>query len=188
MREELAGMDAEGYRQRARSEELRYFGATHRYCGKCGAETEGDPMTGMLTCPQCGTEIFPRLNPAIVVLVLRGDKALLVHARNFREGMHALVAGFVEAGETPEQCVAREIREETTLTVRDIRYVGSQSWPFPSQLMMAFTARYESGELNFADGELTQGGWFDRDALPPLPTPPSLSRAVIDRWIAGEFS
>ena len=123
----------------------------------------------------------------MVVLVIRGREALLVHAASFRRPFYALVAGFVETGETLEQCVAREVREETTLEIDDIRYRGSQSWPFPSQLMLGFTARYRSGDLAFADGELTAGAFFSRDSLPMLPTPPSLSRALIDAWTRGDF-
>ena len=122
-----------------------------------------------------------------MVLVTKGEEALLVHAANFKRPFHALVAGFVEAGETLEECVAREVREETTLEIEDIRYFGSQSWPFPHQLMLGFTARWREGEVRFADGELTSGGFFRRDALPDLPTPPSLSRAIIDAWIEGKL-
>ena len=110
-----------------------------------------------------------------------------MHADNFKRPFHALVAGFVETGETLEECVAREVREETTLEIEDIRYFGSQSWPFPHQLMLGFTARWREGEVRFADGELTSGGFFRRDALPELPTPPSLSRAIIDAWIEGKL-
>lgn len=143
-----------------------------------------------LKCRDCRHEIWPQLSPAIVVLVTRdeGREALLVHAANFRrKEMYALVAGFVETGETLEECVAREIMEETTLEVADIRYAGSQSWPFPGQLMIGFTAKYAKGELCAADGELTSLGWFTRHNLPELPTPPSLSRRIIDRWIAGDL-
>ncbi len=134
-------------------------------------------------CTVCGREDFPNLSPAILVLVKRGEKALLVHARNFTRPMFALVAGFVETGESLEECVMREVREETSLEINNIRYFGSQSWPFPSQLMIAFTADYSSGDIIFADEELTQGGWFDRENVPLLPTLPSLSRRLIDAWL-----
>ena len=169
-----------------REAELEHFRSTHRYCGRCGAPTE--QASGIsVRCTGCGEEVFPRLNPAIVVLVTRGEEALLVHARNFSRPMYALVAGFVETAESLEECVVREVMEETSLRIRDIRYFGSQSWPFPSQLMIAFTAEYDSGELDFADGELTSGGWFRRENPPLLPTPPSLSRQLIDAWIADEL-
>lgn len=158
-----------------------------RYCPKCGDRLRRATEISM-KCDACGSEYFPTLSPAIVVLVTRDDgRALLVHARNFsRPEMYALVAGFVETGETLEECVAREVKEETSLEISDIKYFGSQSWPFPGQLMIGFTARYSSGELKFADGELSSGGWFSRDRLPDLPTPPSLSRSIIDSWISSD--
>ena len=143
-----------------------------------------------LKCERCGREIWPQLSPAMVVLVTRnrGEEALLVHAANFRNpDVHALVAGFVETGETLEQCVAREIREETALEVSDIRYVGSQSWPFPGQMMVGFVAEYKSGEIRLSDGELTSAGWFTRENHPPLPSQPSLSRRIIDLWIENNL-
>lgn len=169
----------------AKMQELQNFRSANRFCSFCGGQMRKASDIS-LKCEACGREIWPALSPAIVVLVTRdnGQEALLVHAANFkRKGMHALVAGFVETGETLEQCVAREIREETSLEVRDIRYAGSQSWPFPSQMMIGFTAEYAGGELCAADGELTSLGWFSRDNLPELPSPPSLSRRIIDQWI-----
>ena len=174
------------YAKAVKGAQLIHWDAAMRHCPRCGAPLERHSEISKI-CPGCGAEHFPTLSPAIVVLVLRGDEALLVHAANFRRPFYALVAGFVETGESLEQCVAREIREETSLEVEDIRYFGSQSWPFPGQLMVGFTARYASGELHWADGELTDGGFYRRDVLPSLPTPPSLSRAIIDAWIAGKI-
>ena len=143
-----------------------------------------------LKCEACGREIWPQLSPAMVVLVTRhgGEEALLVHAANFKHpDVHALVAGFVETGESLEECVAREVKEETSIEVRNIRYVGSQSWPFPGQMMVGFTAEYESGEISLSDGELTSAGWFTRDSHPRLPSQPSLSRRIIDLWLNREL-
>lgn len=171
----------------AKAQELQNFKNTNRFCSVCGGKM-ADASEISLKCECCGREIWPALSPAIVVLITRndGEEALLVHAANFkRKEMYALVAGFVETGENLEQCVAREIKEETSLEVTDIQYVGSQSWPFPSQMMIGFTAKYKSGEKRAADGELTALGWFTRDNLPQLPTLPSLSRRIIDLWIAG---
>lgn len=173
----------------ARAQELANFRSGNAYCGVCGGKMEPESEISM-KCSGCGREVWPQLSPAIVVLVMRsnGEEALLVHASNFRNrDVYALVAGFVETGETLEECVAREIKEETTLEVTDIRYAGSQSWPFPGQLMAGFTARYAGGELRLADGELSSAGWFRRDNPPKLPSEPSLSRRIIDRWIGGEF-
>lgn len=183
LREAWNHMPETEWLEQAKKAELSYFFDNNRFCGKCGSRMQ--PSTDIsMKCPECGNEIFPHLSPAILVLINRDDMALLVHARNFNNPeMHALVAGFVETGENLEQCVAREVMEETSLRIHNIRYFGSQSWPFPSQLMIAFTADYLSGDINFADHELSSAGWFSRDALPVLPTMPSLSRILIDAWI-----
>lgn len=183
LREAWNFMPEEEWKKEAKQAELDHFFKTHKYCGRCGSLLERSSKISM-KCPACGDEVFPQLSPAILVLVRRGEEALLVHARSFRNpGMYALVAGFVETGETLEECVAREVKEETSLNIKNIKYFGSQSWPFPSQLMIAFTADYESGEIRFADNELSSGRWFSRDSLPELPTMPSLSRILIDNWI-----
>lgn len=176
----------EDYEAACKGAELVNWHDSERFCPRDGHPLERASEISK-RCPVCRSEFFPRLNPAIVVLVTRGDEALLVHARTLKAGIHALVAGFVETGESLEQCVAREVREETTLEVTDIRYVGSQSWPFPHQLMTGFTARYLSGEVRFADSELSSGGFFQRDNVPPLPSLPSLSRRIIDAWIEGKL-
>ncbi len=170
----------------SRAQELENFHRAHKFCGYCGGIMAPSTEISM-KCESCGREIWPQLSPAMVVLVTRngGDEALLVHAANFKHAdVHALVAGFVETGETLEQCVAREVKEETSLEVDNIKYVGSQSWPFPGQMMVGFTAEYKSGEIRLSDGELTSAGWFTRDNHPPLPSPPSLSRHIIDLWLS----
>ena len=180
-------MTAEEYHQAMIEAEKAHFDKRHRYCGCCGHETVIKSSTFRL-CPECGAEYYPVLSPAIVVLVKRGEMALLVHARNFRRPeMFSLVAGFVEVGESLEECVAREVKEETSLEISNIRYFGSQSWPFPSQLMVGFVADYCSGEISFDDAELSAGGWFDLNNTPQLPTYPSISRYIIDAWIKGEI-
>lgn len=176
----------EKWQQAVRAQELSNFHKAHNFCGFCGGEMASSSEISV-KCTSCGREIWPQLSPAMVVLVTRnnGDEALLVHAANFKHpDVHALVAGFVETGETLEQCVAREIKEETSLEVSDIKYIGSQSWPFPGQMMVGFTAEYKSGELKLTDGELTSAGWFTRTNHPPLPSPPSLSRHIIDLWLS----
>lgn len=186
LREAWAYMSEEAYMMEVRKAELDYFRSTNAYCGSCGSRTVSSGEISV-RCPGCGREIFPSLSPAIVVLVRRGDKALLVHAANFKKDIFALVAGFVETGESLEQCVAREVKEETSLEINNIRYFGSQSWPFPSQLMIGFTADWLAGEIRFADGELTAGGWFGIEDRPQLPTMPSLSRRLINAWLTGEL-
>lgn len=184
LRDSYAAAGEEIYLKAAKAAELHYWDDSSQYCPACGAINvrAGEIMK---RCPDCGREIFPQVSPAIIVLVRRGDEALLVHARNFSRPFFGLVAGFVETGESLEECVAREVREETGLEVGNIRYFGSQAWPFPSQLMVGFTADYVSGEVRFADGELTEGGFFSRDSLPLIPGLPSIARRLIDAWLKG---
>ena len=175
----------EKWQMAVRAQELENFHRAHRYCGFCGS-TMAPSSEISLKCSACSREIWPQLSPAMVVLVTRdnGKEALLVHASNFKHAdVHALVAGFVETGESLEECVAREVKEETSLEIEGIRYVGSQSWPFPGQLMVGFSAIYKSGEICLTDGELTSAGWFTRENHPALPSQPSLSRRIIDLWL-----
>lgn len=179
----------EKWQRATRAQELANFRKSHKFCGFCGG-TIRTATDISLKCEACGREIWPQLSPAIVVLVTRnnGEEALLVHAANFKHAdVHALVAGFVETGESLEQCVAREVKEETSLEIDNIRYAGSQSWPFPGQMMVGFTAEYKNGEISLSDGELTSAGWFTRDNHPPLPSQPSLSRRIIDLWLTRQL-
>lgn len=189
LREAWSRLGDEKWQLAARAQELANFRLAHRFCGWCGGHM-ADATEISLKCCDCSREIWPQLSPAMVVLVTRnnGEEALLVHAANFKHpDVHALVAGFVETGESLEQCVAREVKEETSLKVKDIRYVGSQSWPFPGQMMVGFMAEYESGDIRLSDGELTSAGWFTRENHPPLPSQPSLSRRIIDLWLENNL-
>lgn len=157
---------------------------THRYCGACGTPTAQAEHERAKRCPACGLVVYPRISPAMMVLVTRGDELLLGRGVNFPPGRYSALAGFLEAGETVEECVAREVREETAVEVRDLRYFGSQSWPFPNSLMLAFTAEYAGGALRPDPAELADAQWFGLDALPQLPPRLSIARALIDATIA----
>jgi NAD+ diphosphatase len=134
-------------------------------------------------CPQCGQTGFPRLAPAVIVLIERGDgRALLARNARFPDGMYSCVAGFVEPGETLEQAVHREIREEVGIEVRDLQYFGSQPWPFPHSLMIGFFAQYASGDLTPDGDEIADARWFSPSDLPGLPGEISIARALIDAW------
>jgi NAD+ diphosphatase len=134
-------------------------------------------------CPRCKVALYPRLSPAIIVLVERGETALLGRNARFPGVMYSTLAGFVEAGETLEEAVAREVREESGIEVRDVRYYGSQPWPFPDSLMIGFTAQYASGEITPDPAEISDAGWFAADALPPVPPRLSIARQLIDAWV-----
>ena len=143
---------------------------SHRYCGSCGAETEPHVIERALTCPVCAYTCYPRINPCVIVLVTDGERLLLARHARYRFKMYSCLAGFVEAGETPEETVEREVREEAGIEIGNIRYVKSQSWPFPSQLMLGFYADYESGNLRPEPGEIAELKWFTPDQLPNTPS------------------
>jgi len=155
----------------------------HQYCGRCGTPTKTKPNERAKVCPQCGLINFPRISPAVIVAVLKGDQILLTRAHRFPPGLYSVIAGFVEPGETLEECVRREIKEEVGIEVGNIRYFGSQSWPFPNSLMVAFTADYINGNLSIDKTEVTDAGWFTADNLPCIPDKASISRRLIDWFV-----
>ncbi|MDD3135113.1 MAG: NAD(+) diphosphatase [Methanoregula sp.] len=163
------------------------FTRTTRYCGRCGARTRQIRTERAAFCTDCNLITYPRTSPAIIVLVRDGAKILLARSPHFPPGMHSLVAGFVEPGETLEEAVHREVKEEVGITIKNLRYVASEPWPFPNSLMCGFVADHDSGEITIDNDEITSAGWFDRDHLPVLPSQMSLSRALIDAWTAGEI-
>lgn len=155
----------------------------HRFCGRCGAATERSQTERVRTCTRCRHGAFPRLSPAIIVLVEREGRALLARNARFPLPFFSTLAGFVEVGETLEAAVVREIYEEAGVTVGDVRYFGSQPWPFSGSLMIGFTARWLAGELVPDPSELAEAGWFAADQLPPLPPRLSIARALIDDFV-----
>lgn len=174
------------YMAAAKAEELLYWNRMNRFCQICGSPMKRASSISK-RCTECRHEIWPQISPAIIVLVRKGEEALLVHAKNFSRPFYGLVAGFVETGESLEETVRREVLEETSIEIADIKYFASQSWPFPAQLMIGFTANYVSGEIEFADGELSSGGFFTRENIPEIPTPPSIARMMIDAWLEGKL-
>jgi NAD+ diphosphatase len=161
---------------------------THRFCGRCGtATTDKTDERGKL-CPACRLVNYPRVSPAIIVAIVRGQSILLARSPRFRAGMFSVLAGFVEPGETLEDCVRREVGEEVGIQVSDIRYFGSQPWPFPNSLMIGFTANYAGGEIVMAPGEIVDAGWYRADNLPPVPDKISMARKLIDWFVATRQS
>jgi NAD+ diphosphatase len=156
----------------------------HQHCGRCGMHTEPVPNERARRCPMCGLISYPRLSPAIIVLIERGDEILLARGHQFAPGRFGIVAGFVEPGESLEEAVQREIREEIALDVADITYFGSQPWPFPHGIMIGFRAQYAGGEVSLDDGELAEAGWYTVDNLPTVPQKLSIARRLIDAWAA----
>lgn len=176
----------------SKAKQLIHWENTHKYCGHCGTKLV-QKHPNMVKCPNCGLETFPRISPAMIVLIYKKrpkddpnflhDKILLVQAKTFRRDFKGLVAGYVEVGETIEETVHREIKEETNLTVKNLKYHASQPWPYPSELMIGFTAEYESGDIKLQEEELLNGKFYSLDELPVVPKRISLARKLIDYYI-----
>ncbi|MFM9330126.1 NAD(+) diphosphatase [Paenibacillus mesotrionivorans] len=180
-------MDEGLFHLAGRAVQLAAFGLTHRFCGTCGTETVPSPKEHALLCPACGSVSFPRLAPAVITVILKDRQVLLARAKHFTNNMYGLIAGFVEPGETLEDCVRRETKEEIGIIVTNIRYFGSQQWPFPHSLMIGFIADYESGEIHVDGEEIVEAGWFDSDKLPVIPSPVSIARKMLD-WYVEQYA
>ena len=155
----------------------------HQFCGRCGERTDYKEGVRAKECGRCGLISFPRLSPAVIVAVERGKKLLLARANRFPTQFYSVLAGFVEPGETLEEAVAREVKEEVGIEVTNIRYFGSQPWPFPDSLMIGFTAQYAGGEICIDRTEIVDAGWFEADELPSLPGKISIARRLIDWFV-----
>jgi NAD+ diphosphatase len=156
---------------------------THRFCGQCGGPTQPLADHRARRCEHCQLDVHPRLAPAVIVLVERSDgRALLARNTRFPTAFYSCLAGFVEPGETLEEAVQREVREEVGIEVTGARYFGSQPWPFPHSLMIGFVAEYASGELRPDGDEIAEAGWFSTSDLPLLPSEMSIARALIESW------
>lgn len=170
------------YLKAGKCKELLYWDANTRFCGVCGFSLRMNTDISK-RCDKCGKEIWPQLSTAIIVLVHRGNDVLLVHANNFKGNFFGLVAGFVETGETLEEAVHREVMEETGIKIKNLRYFGSQPWPYPCGLMIGFDADYDGGLIKLQQSELSAGSWFNRKNLPEIPEKLSIARKLIDAWL-----
>lgn len=170
--------EEDNYRM-ARAKGLLSWRRNTRYCPKCGAALSDSPTLTARECPECKSQHFPKIEPCIIVIVRKGDEILLARHVERNQDIYACIAGFVEDGESLEHAVRREIREEVGLEVKNIRYFGSQSWPFPYQLMVGFTAEYEGGEIHVQQEELQEARWFNINDLPKHPRPGSISYELI---------
>ncbi len=173
------------YLKAGKCQELLYWDQNTKFCGVCGGPMRFDTPISK-KCEHCGKELWPSLAIAIIVLIRKGNEVLLVHANSFRDNHYGLVAGFVETGETLEEAVYREVMEETGLHITNLRYFGSQPWPYPCGLMVGFTADYDHGKIHLQRSELSKGSWFDRDHLPHIPEKLSIARQLIDAWLEEE--
>jgi NAD+ diphosphatase len=171
------------YALAGRAVQLMDWDRTHQFCGACGERTEPQRGERARRCPRCELLFFPRIAPAVIVQVTRGDEILLARSPHFPPGFMSVPAGFVEPGETLEEAVVREIEEETGIVVGDVRYFASQPWPFPNSLMLGFTARYAGGDLKVDGKEIEAADWFRADAMPPY----FKGRISISGWLIEDF-
>jgi NAD+ diphosphatase len=163
-----------------RALQLLEWDRNHQYCGRCGTPTTPSAEERVRVCPACRLSVYPRVAPAVMALVKRGRELLLGRSPHFPAGMYSALAGFVEPGETLEQCVTRELAEEVGVRVKNLQYFASQPWPFPHSLMIAFVCDWESGAIRPQEGEIEAADWFDVLQLPKLPSRISIARRLID--------
>ena len=182
LRASLDMLPFEEYYQAGKAFQILNWDRNTRYCPACGVPTKQISDIGK-KCPECRQEFYPHISPAIIVRIQKEDSILMVRAKNFRGTYYGLVAGFLEAGETLEECVHREVMEETGIRIKNLKYFGSQPWPYPSGVMIGFTADYERGEIKMQDEELSAGDFFRKDNLPEIPKNLSLARKLIDDWL-----
>lgn len=186
---QLGGIfDSELFQLSCRGLHLLRWYENNKYCSRCGSLAENKKDERAKICPKCGYINYPRISPAIIVAIVNKDKILLAHNSRFADGVYSIIAGFVEPGETFEKCVAREVMEEVGIKVKNIKYFGSQPWPFPDSLMVGFTAEYASGEIREDGFEITHADWFGADELPSTPKGGSVAAKLINWFLQNQKS
>jgi NAD+ diphosphatase len=185
LRQAYTWLDPEEFHVAGAGFSIQYWDRHHRHCAGCGGPMELKKTERAKRCEACDRDFYPPVVPAVIVRISRGSSILMTRQARFPPGMYGLVAGFMEPGESLERCVAREVLEETGIHVRDIRYFGSQPWPFPHQIMIGFTAEHASGEIVVDTTELEEAVWFERASMPVLPPPLSIARKLVDDWLHG---
>ncbi len=180
LRQLFGKMDEDLLALAGRASQLVHWDRTHQFCGRCGAKTADRPNERAKECPSCKLLAYPKISPVIITAVKKGEEILLARGPHFPMPFFSALAGFVDPGETLEQCVKREVFEEVGLQVDEIRYFASQPWPFPHSLMIAFTCQWQSGEIKIDPVEIAEAYWFKKDNLPLLPPPFSIGRILID--------
>ena len=188
LRRLLGAVDDEVLAVAGRARQLLQWSRNHRFCGRCGGRTRAKTDERARFCPDCEQTWYPRVSPAVIVAVVRSGRILLARSARRPTGFYSVLAGFVEPGETLEEAVRREVHEEVGLGIKNLNYFGSQPWPFPDSLMVAFTAEYDCGEITVQPSEIQHAGWFLPDALPAGPGPYSIARRLIDWFVQAHGS
>ncbi len=176
--------DVDRFRMLGFSAQVATWANHHRYCGSCGNPMRQHPSERAMQCERCGIHHYPRISPSMIVLVTRGDELLLARSPRFAPGVYSTLAGFVEPGESVEQCVRREVREEVGVSIHEPRYICSQGWPFPHSLMLGFHAEYSNGDILMQPEEIEDARWFSIHDLPALPPAKSIARYLIELYLA----
>ncbi len=182
LRRGLIEFSEEDFSLASRAVQFVQWQREHRFCGSCGAKTSLSETDQSLVCKPCGLNFYPKISPCVIGLVTRGKEFLLARSHRMREGIYSTLAGFIEPGENAEQAFAREVKEEVGINIKNIRYYGSQSWPFPGQLMIGFIADYESGELLLEENEIADANWYSHDNMPDIPPEQTISGQIIRHY------
>jgi len=182
LRSLLGQLDQDIFVLAGRAFQLVNWSRMTKFCGKCGSVTVVQQNELVKKCPDCEALFYPRISPAVIVAIIRDDKILLAHNKSFKNNLYSVLAGFVEPGETFEECINREIMEEVGIQVTNIKYFGSQPWPFPDSLMVGFTAEYESGEISVDGLEIEAAYWYSADNLPSIPATTTIAGRLIQAF------
>lgn len=183
LRRLLGELDELTFAMAGRASQVATWYCNHQFCSRCGTRAESHRHDRAMACPNCGYTQYPRISPCVIALVTRGDEVLLARAARFPARFFSCLAGFIEAGESAEQAVHREVFEETGLKLGTLHYYASQSWPFPHALMLGFHADYAEGDINVDGEEIVEAHWWHYSDLPPIPPTGSIARALIEDWV-----
>lgn len=187
LRQALELLGPEWYSLAVKAYSIINWDNNHQYCGKCGQLTEHKSQTFERTCIACGTVFYPRISPSVIVLIHKDDEILMARSPHFSKGVYGLIAGFVEAGESAEAALHREVKEEVGVTVKNLSYFGSQAWPFPDSLMLGYIAEHDAGEIVIDGNEIECAGWYRYNQLPGRPSHHiSLASKLLDYFIAKQ--
>lgn len=183
LKEVAKKLNAEIFSLCGKASQIIHWDQTHQFCGKCGSKTINVENEFAKKCPSCGFISYPRISPAIIVGIKKGNKMLLAHNKNFPNNVHSTIAGFLDPNETLDQCIKREVFEEVGIKIKNIEYFNSQPWPYPNSIMIGFTAEYESGEISVDGEEIVHADWYDKDTLPNLPDETTIARQIINKLL-----
>lgn len=184
LRKAFERLDSAWFKAAVKAYSIINWDKNHQFCGRCGTETYQKPNTFERICPHCELVVYPRISPSMIVLIRKDEKILMARSPHFAPGAYGLIAGFVEPGESIEDAVHREVAEEVNIKITNLKYFGSQPWPFPDSLMIGFTADYLSGDLRIDKVEIEAADWYDADHLPWIPAPISIAGKLIQHFLS----